>query len=81
MLPNPVYPRFEVCSQYLNLEFRHFDLIPGDNWNVDFFKSLKALVDKNTAAMVIINPGNPCAYVYIYTHLKEVGHIEINFFF
>ncbi|KAF5941208.1 hypothetical protein HYC85_022375 [Camellia sinensis] len=41
-------------------------------WEVDL-DAVEALADHNTAAMVIINPGNPCGNVYTYPHLKKIA--------
>ena len=35
--------------------------------------SVEALADENTAAIVIINPSNPCGSVFKYQHLKKVN--------
>lgn len=71
LLPRPGFPYYEASASFHNLEFRHFDLIPDKNWEVDL-NDVQALADQNTAAMVIVNPGNPCGNVYSYHHLKEV---------
>ncbi|KAI8027296.1 putative aminotransferase TAT2 [Camellia lanceoleosa] len=47
---------------FRHLEVRHFDL-----------DAVEALADHNTAAMVIVNPGNPCGNVYTYQHLKKIA--------
>lgn len=45
---------------------------PPLGWEVDV-DNLKAVADKNTVAMVIVNPGNPCGNVYTYEHLAKVA--------
>lgn len=72
LLPRPGFPYYEARASYSGLEVRHFDLIPGKDWEVDL-ESVEALADENTAAMVIINPGNPCGNVFKYEHLKKVA--------
>ena len=73
MLPRPGFPSYESIARQIQLEVRHFDLLPEKGWEVDF-ESVEALADENTVAMVIINPGNPCGNVYSYEHLKKVGN-------
>ncbi|GMP74629.1 hypothetical protein CsSME_00031999 [Camellia sinensis var. sinensis] len=70
LLPRPGFPIYELCAAFRHLEVRHFDLLPKKDWEVDL-DAVEALADHNTAAMVIINPGNPCGNVYTYPHLKK----------
>ncbi|XVF44322.1 hypothetical protein PTKIN_Ptkin02bG0111000 [Pterospermum kingtungense] len=72
LLPRPGYPYYEACAAYNGLEFRHFDLLPENDWAVDL-NAVQALADDNTVAMVIINPCNPCGNVFSYEHLKKVA--------
>jgi tyrosine aminotransferase len=54
------------------MEVRYFDLLPESGWEVDL-DGVQELADKNTVAMVIINPGNPCGNVYTSEHLAKVA--------
>ncbi|CAI9760491.1 unnamed protein product [Fraxinus pennsylvanica] len=72
LLPRPGYPIYGLCAAFRHLEIRYFDLVPEKGWEVDL-KAVEALVDHNTVAMVIINPGNPCGNVYKYQHLKKIA--------
>lgn len=72
LLPRPGFPYYEARAGFSSLEFRHFDLVPEKDWEVDL-ASVEALADENTVAMVIINPGNPCGNVFKYEHLKKVA--------
>ena len=71
LLPRPGYPQYESCAAIDGLEVRHFDLLPDKAWDIDLDR-IEALADKNTVAMVIINPGNPCGNVFTHQHLKKV---------
>lgn len=71
MLPRPGFPYYEARASFGDLEYRHFDLLPNNDWEVDL-DAVEALADENTVAMVIINPGNPCGNVFTYQHLKKV---------
>ncbi|XP_050382482.1 probable aminotransferase TAT2 [Argentina anserina] len=74
LLPRPGYPFYETWAAFSNLEVRHYDLLPGQSWEVDF-EDLEALADQNTVGMVIINPGNPCGNVYTSQHLKKFAEM------
>jgi nicotianamine aminotransferase len=71
LLPRPGYPNYEARAALNNLEVRRFDLIPERGWEIDI-DSLKSIADKNTTAMIIINPNNPCGSVYTREHLTKV---------
>ncbi|XP_050206566.1 nicotianamine aminotransferase 1-like [Mercurialis annua] len=72
LLPRSGFPHYEAVAAQIDLEVRHFDLLPESGWEVDL-ESVTALADENTAAMVIINPGNPCGNVYSYQHLERIA--------
>ncbi|CAH9104476.1 unnamed protein product [Cuscuta epithymum] len=72
LLPRPGFPIYALCAAFRHLEVRYFDLIPEKGWEVDL-DAVESLADKNTIAMTIINPGNPCGNVYSYQHLKQIA--------
>ncbi|XP_058213045.1 nicotianamine aminotransferase 1-like [Rhododendron vialii] len=72
LLPRPGFFLYEIRAAYCQLEVRHFDLLPEKGWEVDL-DAVEALADENTAAIVIINPGNPCGNVFTHQHLKKVA--------
>ncbi|KAH7533394.1 nicotianamine aminotransferase 1 [Ziziphus jujuba] len=72
LLPRPGYPHYETRADFSNLEVRHFDLLPEKAWEVDL-DSVEALADRNTTAIFIINPGNPCGNVFTFQHLKKIA--------
>lgn len=72
LLSRPGYPFYEARAACSNLEVRHFDLLPEKGSEVDL-ESVEALVDDNTIAIVIINPGNPCGNVFTSEHLQEIA--------
>lgn len=72
LLPRPGFPIYGLCASFRHLEVRYFDLLPEKGWEVDI-GAMEDLADHNTAAIVIINPGNPCGNVYSYQHLKKIA--------
>ncbi|KAJ6838539.1 nicotianamine aminotransferase A-like isoform X1 [Iris pallida] len=73
ILPKPGFPFYESRAAFSQLEVRHYNLIPERGWEVDL-DAVQALADENTAAMVIINPGNPCGTVFTYEHLFKIAN-------
>uniref|UniRef100_A0A0D9XT23 Aminotransferase class I/classII large domain-containing protein n=1 Tax=Leersia perrieri TaxID=77586 RepID=A0A0D9XT23_9ORYZ len=74
LCPRPGYLFYEARAIFNGMEVRYFDLLPESGWEVDL-DGVQALADKNTVAMVIVNPGNPCGNVYTYEHLAKVAEI------
>ncbi|KAG2331821.1 hypothetical protein Bca4012_018693 [Brassica carinata] len=72
LLPNPGYPHYDARAIYSGVEVRKYDLLPERDFEIDL-DALEAAADKNTAALVLINPNNPCGNVYTYDHLKKVA--------
>ncbi|CAA6672972.1 unnamed protein product [Spirodela intermedia] len=72
LLPRPCYPFYEVRAQFSGIEVRYFDLLPDRGWEIDL-DAVETLADDRTAAMVIINPGNPTGSVLSYGHLEKVA--------
>ncbi|TXG55111.1 hypothetical protein EZV62_020367 [Acer yangbiense] len=76
LFPRPGFPYYESLAAHIHLEVRHFDLLPEKGWEVDL-DAVEALVDENTVAMVIVNPGNPCGSVYTRQHLQKDAEIYL----
>ena len=47
------------------------DSQPEQAWEVDL-KDMESQIDANTAAIVVVNPSNPCGSVYSEQHLKDI---------
>uniref|UniRef100_A0A0E0MGA5 Aminotransferase class I/classII large domain-containing protein n=1 Tax=Oryza punctata TaxID=4537 RepID=A0A0E0MGA5_ORYPU len=74
LCPRPGYLFHEARAVFNGMEVRYFDLLPESAWEVDL-DGVQALADKNTVAMVIINPGNPCGNVYTSEHLAKANEV------
>ncbi|CAI9089341.1 OLC1v1023903C1 [Oldenlandia corymbosa var. corymbosa] len=72
LIPKPGFPYYEARAIFSDIEYRYFDLLPEKDWEVDL-DEVEAIADENTVAMAIINPGNPCGYVYKFEHLKRIA--------
>lgn len=72
LLPRPGYAYYHARATYSHLQVRYYDLLPEKGWEVDLDGIEKGIADKNTVAIVIINPGNPCGNVFTYQHLNKV---------
>ncbi|KAH9312201.1 hypothetical protein KI387_027236, partial [Taxus chinensis] len=72
LLPRPGFPYYEAVLAYKGIEARYYDLVPERDWEIDLGQ-VEAITDNNTAAMVIINPSNPCGVVFCHDHLSEVA--------
>uniref|UniRef100_A0A1B0D770 Tyrosine aminotransferase n=2 Tax=Phlebotomus papatasi TaxID=29031 RepID=A0A1B0D770_PHLPP len=69
--PRPGYSIFFTVTKALDIELRQYDLLPDQKWEADL-KQMESLIDEKTAAIVVINPSNPCGSVFSRSHLEDV---------
>ncbi|MFN4131966.1 MAG: aminotransferase class I/II-fold pyridoxal phosphate-dependent enzyme [Caldimicrobium sp.] len=63
LLPCPCYPLYQAITSKLGIEVRFYYLNEEANWEPDL-ASIESSIDKNTRAIVIINPNNPTGAIY-----------------
>ncbi|GJN40472.1 hypothetical protein PR202_gb29687 [Eleusine coracana subsp. coracana] len=76
-LPNKLSPDnvylTSGCAQAIEIIC---SVLARPEWEVDI-AGVQALADKNTIAMVIVNPGNPCGNVYTNEHLAKASAAKL----
>lgn len=53
---------------------KNYNLDPMNDWEIDL-KHLESLIDDNTRAILVNNPGNPCGNVFSKTHILSILEI------
>ncbi|XP_063838621.1 tyrosine aminotransferase-like [Ostrinia nubilalis] len=71
LVPRPGYMIYMTLAEGLGIQIKYYDLLPEQKWKVDL-ESLQKQIDDKTAAIVVINPSNPCGSVYSEEHLLEI---------
>ncbi|XP_010525803.1 PREDICTED: probable aminotransferase TAT4 [Tarenaya hassleriana] len=74
LFPQPGFPRYDVRALYSRIEFRKYNVLPDQNYEIDL-DHVEKLADDNTFAIGIINPHNPCCNVYSEEHLKKLAEL------
>ena len=71
LLPRPGFPLYATFCSYLGVNVRYYDLLPEQGWEIDL-EMVERIADKNTIAILICNPSNPCGVAYSHDHLSKV---------
>ncbi len=74
LLPCPCYPLYQAIASKLGIEATYYYLKEEENWAPDI-ASIEASIDKDTRAIVIINPNNPTGAIYSRETLAEIVEI------
>eukprot|EP01112_Ceratiomyxa_fruticulosa_P017799 TRINITY_DN5612_c0_g1_i1.p1 TRINITY_DN5612_c0_g1~~TRINITY_DN5612_c0_g1_i1.p1 ORF type:complete len:422 (-),score=72.12 TRINITY_DN5612_c0_g1_i1:29-1294(-) len=78
LLPKPGFSLYNTIAGSKGYNVKYYDLLPEQSWEVDT-QSLRTLIDKNTKAILVNNPSNPCGSVYTAEHLKEILEVAEEF--
>jgi len=71
LLPNPGFSLYQTICDAYGVEVRMYNLLPETNWCCDL-PQLEALIDQDTAAILVNNPSNPCGSVFPKEHLADI---------
>ncbi|XP_063529288.1 tyrosine aminotransferase [Cydia strobilella] len=71
LVPRPGFLIYRTLSEGLGIQIKYYNLLPDQQWKVDL-DDLEGQIDDKTAAIVVINPSNPCGSVYSKEHLTEI---------
>ncbi|MFH1257310.1 MAG: aminotransferase class I/II-fold pyridoxal phosphate-dependent enzyme [Candidatus Micrarchaeota archaeon] len=71
VLPRPDYPLYTARVNWYEGEARYYTMDPKDNWKPKV-EEIEKSIDKNTVAVVLINPDNPTGAVFDEPELKAI---------
>lgn len=71
LLPTPCFGLWKALAEARGVVVKYYDLLPNKGWEADL-DSLESAIDATTAAIVVINPSNPCGSVFSREHLMEI---------
>lgn len=71
LVPRPGFPLYKTLAESLGISIKYYSLQPEKGWEVDLAE-LEHQINRNTAAIVVNNPSNPCGSVYSRRHLQSI---------
>ncbi|XP_077982246.1 tyrosine aminotransferase-like [Glandiceps talaboti] len=71
LIPCPGFSIYETIALSLGVDVRRYSLLPQKDWEADL-ENMEAIIDENTAFIIVNDPSNPCGSVYSKEHLKEI---------
>ncbi|CAG9566760.1 unnamed protein product [Danaus chrysippus] len=71
LVPRPGFMIYQTLAEGLGITIKFYSLLPNEQWKVDL-DDLEGQIDDDTAAIIVINPSNPCGSVYDKEHLIEI---------
>ncbi|XP_048828321.1 tyrosine aminotransferase [Brienomyrus brachyistius] len=71
LVPCPGFSLYKTLAVSLDIEVKHYNLLPEKSWEIDL-QDLERLIDEKTTCMIINNPSNPCGSVYSKEHLQDI---------
>ena len=74
LTPLPDYPLYDAVLAKLNAQTNSYNLDEGNDWQPDV-DHMESLVNKNTRAMVVINPNNPTGAIYSRATLEKIVEV------
>ncbi|XP_054283349.1 tyrosine aminotransferase-like [Macrosteles quadrilineatus] len=71
LVPCPGFSIYRTLAEGLGINVKTYKLMPDRNWEIDT-QDLERQIDRDTVAIVVNNPSNPCGSVYTVQHLESV---------
>ncbi len=71
LLPTPCFGLWQTLAVARGVVVKYYNLLPERSWEADL-ESLESAIDDTTAAIVVVNPSNPCGSVYSREHLLDI---------
>ncbi|KAG8306425.1 hypothetical protein J6590_047834 [Homalodisca vitripennis] len=71
LVPCPGFSIYRTLAEGLGINVKTYQLLPDQNWEIDL-DDLDRQIDRDTVAIVINNPSNPCGSVYSAEHLSAM---------
>ncbi|MCX7834807.1 MAG: aminotransferase class I/II-fold pyridoxal phosphate-dependent enzyme [bacterium] len=76
LCPTPGYPLYSAVLGKYNIEYRPYYLVEEEEW-APSAEEISKLIDKNTKAIVLINPNNPTGALYSIPTLEKLVEMAL----
>ena len=78
LTPRPGYSFYDTVASRYNFKINKYNLLPENEWQCDI-QHMRSLIDKNTKAILVNNPSNPCGSVLREDNLNAILKVAEDF--
>lgn len=71
LVPRPGFSIYRTLALSYGIEIRSYNLLPDRQWEVDLHQ-MDQLINRDTVAIVLTNPSNPCGSVFTAEHIQRI---------
>lgn len=71
LVPTPCFGLYQCHAECRDVQLKFYKLLPERGWECDL-ADMEQQIDDQTAAIIVVNPSNPCGSVFSRQHITDI---------